>query len=317
MTEKKAPVIIGPGIDPNTDPVLGRYKGGIAERTAAARAAKPKIGNLAQANEAFKPGRDGPMTIGQITEAQRQAETSDAKSGLSAATIAGMQAIAKAAEASRSVKAAEPPKEKRMEEKPTPSPESTPAQEKERAKVAETLETMDDFEIERILRGIQNDVINNTRERDHVNDPENKRLSEIDFTAGIAEGEFTQIVDVVPGKLKVHYRTMTSMESQAIRLWIFNQVAEKPTLEKISGEMYGLGMIVATVTQIGGTKMPDHLKRSGQGTYSAAFDDQAFANKYDMFARMPLPVIHAVGTHGQWFDLRVRQLFTTDYAKNG
>jgi hypothetical protein len=322
MTEKKGPVVIG-GIDTSKDPIAGaakRYGAGVAERAAKARAEKPKIGNLAQADAAYKPGRDGPRTIGQITDSLRHAE-SEEKGGLSRATIDGMTAIARAAEASRNAKVAEPPKEKKMEEmEAQPEPEKrapTPAQVKEKERVAEALDTMDDFELERIMRGIQNDVINNKAEQEHVNNPENKRITEIDFSAGIAEGEFTQIVDVIPGKLKVHYRTMTPMESQAMRLWIFHKVAEDPRLDKISGEMYGLAQVVATVTQIGTKKFPDHLERQGQGTYSAKFNDQAFAEKYDMFARMPMQMIHAVGTHAQWFDIRVRQLFTTDHAKNG
>jgi hypothetical protein len=294
------------------------------------RADKPPIGNLAEADAAYKPARDGKMTIGAVLESQKRvSQMADGeKSGLSPQTISGMQAIAKASAEARAQKPAapQPPlapppkKETKMsseiEAQSEPRKEQ-PAPTKQQKDVAEALEVMDDFEIERLMRGIQNDVINNTKERDHVNDPANGRLSEIDFAAGVAEGEFTQIVDVIPRRLKVHYRTLSPMEMQAIRLWIFDQVTKDPRLDKISGEMYGLGMLVASVMQIGGTKYPDHLKRHGQGTYSAEFDDDAFGKKYHMFARMPQQLIHAVGTHGQWFDLRVRQMFTTDHAKNG
>lgn len=327
--QKKGPVVVG-GIDVKDDPVVAKYSGGVKERMAKRRAEKEPLGNLAQADAAYKPGRDGAMPIGAILESQKRAGSmpdGENKSGLSQQTISGMEAIAKASAAARAQKpAASPPaspptqpKETKMsseiEAQPEPRKEQpAPKQQKE---VADALEVMDDFEIERIMRGIQNDVINNTKERDHVSDPANKRLSEIDFAQGVAEGEFTQIVDVIPGRLKVHYRTLSPMEMQAIRLWIFDQVTKDPRLDKISGEMYGIGMLVASVVQMGGTKYPDHLKRHGQGTYSAEFDDETFGKKYHMFSRMPQQLIHAVGTHGQWFDLRVRQLFTTDHAKNG
>lgn len=324
--QKKGPVVVG-GIDVRDDPVVGKYGAGVKERMAQRRAEKPPIGNLAEANEAYKPSRDGKMTIGAVLESQKKvSQMADGeKPGLSPQTISGMQAIAKASAEARAqkpaVSSAPPPtpKETKMSSdmESQPEPRKEPVTTKQQKDAAEALEVMDDFEIERIMRGIQNDVINNTKERDHVNDPNNGRLSEIDFAAGIAEGEFTQIVDVIPKRLKVHYRTLSPMEMQAIRLWIFDRVTKDPRLDKISGEMYGLGMLVASVTQIGGTKFPDHLKRNGQGTYSAEFDDHAFEQKYDKFARMPQQLIHAVGTHGQWFDLRVRQMFTTDYAKNG
>lgn len=324
MTEKKGPVIVG-NIDTSSDPVV-QYEQGIAERMAKNRAERPKIGNLAQANESYKPGKDVPMTIEQIAEANRRAESGGGSGGggLSQKTVDGMIKIAQATQASRQARldhgqAPSPsPKETRMSEAQPEEKRSDPEKsEKEKKRVSEAVENMDDLEFERIMRGIQNDVINNQKEKEHVNNPENKRLGEIDFAAGIASGEFEQWVDVVPGRLRVHYRTVTAMENQAIRLWIFNKTEADPRLERISGEMYGLGLTVASVVQIGGTKEPDHLQRNGQGTYNAVFDDDAFAKKYDKFARMPNPLLHAIGVHGEWFDLRVRQLFTTDYAKNG
>lgn len=325
--QKKGPVVVG-GIDVGDDPIVSKYGQGVRERAAAQRAAKPPLGNLVEADQAYKPSRDGKMTIGSVLESQKRVASmpEDQKGGLSQKTIDGMNAIAKAAAAAKDQKAAvpAPPREtKRMDDiEAQPEPrkrdeERTPAQAKQQKEMAETLENMDDFEIERIMRGIQNDVINNAKEKEHVNNPDNKRLSEIDFGAGIAEGEFTQIVDVIPKRLKIHYRTLSAMEMQAIRLWIFDRVTKDPRLDKISGEMYGLGMLVASVVQMGGTKYPDHLKRKGQGTYSAEFDDEAFEKKYQQFVCMPQQLLHAIGVHGQWFDMRVREMFTTDFAKNG
>jgi len=316
MTDEKKPVVMVPDVDPTTDPVLGKYKSGIAARSAAARAAKPRLfGNLAEANEAFNPKKDGPMTIAQISEASKAASAAGGGGGLSPQTIQGMQALASAGQQARSNK-----EKKKMEadtQPPTSPAPPTPQQTQQTQKVAEAIEAMDDFDFDRMMRGIQEDVINNKREREHVNDPANNRCTEIDFSAGIAEGEFRQTVDVVPKRLKVTYRTTTPMENQAIRLWVFDTVAKDPRLDKVSSEMYGLALVVASVVQIGTEAMPDHLVRQGQGTYSANFDQVAFELKYDKFRRMPLPLIHAVGTHSHWFDLRVRQLFTTDYAKNG
>jgi hypothetical protein len=133
----------------------------------------------------------------------------------------------------------------------------------------------------------------------------------------VANGEYTQVVDIVPGKLKVTFRTVSSLESQEIRLWIWKRAAENPELTKLTGDMYGLALIVASVKQINGTAYPDHLKRTGAGVWGAQFDVEAFVGKYSQFLNMAMPLIHAIGTHSQWFDLRIREMFTIDYAKNG
>lgn len=317
------PVIIG-NTNPSTDPVLKKYDDAIQARLAKSRADKRPLGNLAHANAAYSPGRDRPMTIAQITESQRLSDTAGSGApGLKPETIEGLKAIAAASAVARDKKMdSEAKTEKPTEKKPEKAEkaekaERTPAQAAKEKEATAALDKMDDMDIERIMRSIQSDVINNQPERDHVNDVKNGRITEIDFADGVATGEFQQIVDVIPGKLKVHYRTVTPMETQAIRLWIFNLAITNPTLDKLAGEMYGLGLLVASIRQINAKAEPDHLNREGTGTYTASFNEDTFSKKYDKFSRMPQQLIHAIGTHGQWFDIRVREMFTTDYAKNG
>lgn len=329
---RKPPVVLTP-VDPKTDPVLSRQSGvakaygaGVAERAATARAERPKIGDLTQADAAYKPGRDGPMTIGQITESQRLARAGgpEGKGGLSPASVQGLAAIAQATKEAQLKKEKTMPNDQSQPQPPQPAPEQPKqplpeAESKEKTKeaVARKVNDLDDLELEQIMRHIQQDVINNTKERDHVADPKNKRISEIDFADGVATGEFKQWVEVIPTKLRVQYRTVTAMEMQAIRLWLFNMTTKDPRMDRLAGEIFGLAVLVASVVQINSDRKPSHLSQDGQGTYGAEFDEQAFEQKYKIFARMPQPLLHAIGTHGQWFDIRVREIFTSDYVKNG
>lgn len=310
---KKDPKVVG--VDASNDPVLAKYRKGLADRMAKARADRPKVGNLVAAAETYDPKRDGPLTTAQVVQAQ-QYMPSRQQGVLSPQSVASMQAVAKATEAARAKRETVTP----APQQPQPQSVKSAVPPKKEVHVEEekvNLDNYDDLELEQLMRGIQKDVINNKAEREHVDNPENKRISEIDFAEGVAVGEFKQVVDVVPSRLKVHYRTVTALENQAIRLWIFRRVAEDARLERISGEMFGLGLVVASVMQVNGTSYPNHMKQSGAGMYTAEFDEVTFAEKYNMFARMPQPLIHAIGTHGQWFDLRVRKLFTTDFVKNG
>jgi hypothetical protein len=322
MTTKR-PIVVGNAAKVGRS-ALASYSQGIAQRAEQSRKEKPKLGNIAQANAGYNPLKDAPATLGQMFNAQNAVEQSQQpEGGFSPQTIATLKAVRDASETARAAKAAQ--KEAMQETAETAKPEikTEPKVEPkleskaERDKTAAALENMDDFELERIMRGIQNDVINNTREREHVDNIANGRINEIDFAAGVASGEFKQIVDVVPGRLKVHYRTITSAENQGIRQLIYKMVQQDPTLDKLSAEIFGLALLVASVTQIGSKAYPDHLKRTSSTTFGAEFDETVFRAKYREFSYMPQPLLHSIGVHGQWFDLRVRSLFTVDFAKNG
>lgn len=321
----KKPIIVG-GVDAKNDPVLKNYANGVAERAAKARDAKPKIGNLAQANATYDPKRDGPASIGKIIDSTQPREgTPSQAGGLSSSTLEGMKAIAETARQSRQQKEAGQPTMALPQHQPLRPPPQAPPPPKPTMKEKRVEEKKDkpelpepepDFDYEALMRNIQRDIMNNEAEKEHVNDPKNGRCSEIDFTQGIAEGEFLQVVEVVPGRLKATYRSITAMEDHAIRLWLAKKAQEDATLSRIIPEMLGLAMLVASVVKIGNTAFHEHLKRN-QGAYSATFDEDAFAIKYDQFSRMPMPLLNNIGVHGVWFDERVRRMFTSEHIKNG
>lgn len=296
---KKDPIGVG-GIDPSTDPELKKYSDGIKARAEASRKAKAPIGDLLAANEAYKPGKDRPMTIAQIAEAQRVATSQPDAAAPAALSPQTIEVLRATAEASREQLKKEPVVETtEKEDKPEP-----------KKKLEEDIDRLDDFELERLMRSVQNDVINNDKERAAAE----ARASEIDFADGMANSEFTQWVDIIPGRLKVQFRTINSLEHQAIRLWIFNMAQKDPRIDRLASEIYGIATVVAAVAQINQTKQPAHL--IGEG-YDREFNETVFQKKYEIFRLMPMPLIHAISVHAGWFDMRVRKMFTADFVKNG
>ena len=307
------------GTDPAVpDDVLSKYKAGVAERAARQRDAKPKTPNLAVANEQYKPGKDVPMTLAQMGEAQRAVEPSSPTPGLSPATVAGLKAMADLARASQPKDATMPPAvaaqpaappSGAVATKPAPTPDLTP-EDLKRKQVNDKLSELDDLDFDRVMRGIQNDVINNDTEREAVK----SRVKPIDLVEGLQSGEFTQDVAINSG-LTVRFRTVSPMENQAIRLLLFQWVDKDPRKDAISAELYGLMLSVASIIRINTNELPRHIK--GATAYDFEFDEDTFTKKYHLISTYPMPLIHAIGVHGAWFDQRVRALFTSENLKNG
>ncbi len=306
-----------PGVDLSRDSVIDKYKRGVAERAAKTKAA-PSLGgvSLPQAQASFNPKRDAPMTLMQMGEAQQNVNnmTEQKSGGLKPETVKGLQALHDAVNAQNAARAASQPATPAPLPGTAAPPASAPAPAAEPKPVSketrDTLSTMDDLELERLIRGVQTDVINNETERKAVA----KRVKAIDILAGIATGEFTQLVSIIPGKLDVLYRSISAHENQAIRLLLFKWIDEDKRRENISAELFGLMQTVASIVQVNGNRLPAHMQ--GSDPMSLTFDETAFRMKFDVVSRYPAPLIHALGTHGMWFDQRVRETFTAENLKN-
>lgn len=187
----------------------------------------------------------------------------------------------------------------------TPGPAAPAGAVDQKAQVTEALSSLDDLEFERLLRGVQRDAINNEKERAAVK----LRVEEIDLIAGIASGEFTQTVPIIPGKLIVYYRSITADESTKLRLLLFNMVEKDKRVENVAADVLALMQVVCSITRINGNTLPSHMTTIAPGVQE--FDETAFDAKFKFFRRMPVAMVHSLGTHGYWFEQRVRDLFST------
>ncbi len=317
MSEKKEPKFVG--VPEGPDSVVRSYREQVRARAKAARDARPKIGDLSEADALYDPKRSPPMTIGQVTEgARRMNETPEEQrpqAGLSPETIAGLRDLSsRAAQLRQEQQMSEPEEQPRMPERPAVDREEEPIEQPEDIKreVASTqLAKLDDWEFERLMNNIQHDTINNPEQRKAIEE----LVEEFDLAKCLATGDWTQEVPVVPDKLSVTYRLVSPYENQAVRLLLYKWIDDDPRLDALAGEIYSLMMIVASIVKIGSTQLPDHLV--GPNPYEREFDDKAFTLKYNMVRHYPNPLIHAIGVHSGWYDMRAREAMRVTNLKGG
>lgn len=285
------------------DPVAA-YKEGIARRAALQRQKRKEthgMPDLTKADAMYDP-KHGTSTLSGIAGHQQRIDKDMKESsgaGLNEGTVAGLRAIKEAVE--KKVAAAPPV----QEQAPEPSTDEAPA---ESDKTRQALLHLDDLELEQLSNRIQYDVINNKKEREAVEKRIKDEDLELNIESGILNGVYSQVVPITDN-LRVEFRTISPEENKQLRVLLWKWLDEDPSLEPAQGDIYGMMLIVAGVVQIGTRRLPDHLV--GADMFSAKFDAEVFTKKYQQMSRYPAPLVHALGVHNNWFDTRVRRLFTT------
>lgn len=316
MTDPKDPKFVG--VDPETpDGVVSTYRDNIKARAAKMRKERPKVGDLSEADALYKPGQDQPMTIGQVTEAADHMRSGggEPKPALSNETIAGLRQLHEASAKIREQQKMEEPKPN-MPAKPAvdrEDEEQTPTDAK-KSMAADALAGLDDLEFERLMSGIQHDVINNSEQRAAID----KLVTPFDLGKCLASNNWEQRVPVIPEKLEVTFRLVSPYENQMMRLMLFGWVERDPRLDGVAGDIYSLMMVVASIVQIGTNRLPNHLvKPDGPEGPPAKFNEAIFASKYEMISRYPAPFIHMLGVHSAWTDQRAREAMRVTNLKSG
>jgi hypothetical protein len=282
------------------------YAGGIAARTAQRqeeRRQNPVFPNLAQAAVTHRANQDEPQTLEDVgreqrADAARPEGATPPRAALSEATVEGLKALKQAQETAQKPAAAAP--ESKADKKPAP------------AEADDEDPDPEDLAFADALRSAREDVIQNDRERKAVA----TRVKEIDLATGLLTGEFTQVVPVVPDKLEVKFRCLTTGENNELRLMLYEQVRDDPRKAQIGSDLLAFYQTVASVVSVNKTVYVKHMVQDTAGR--TVFNRQAFDEKLSVFMTFPLPLIASLGTHGAWFEQRVRELFaTTDRLKNG
>lgn len=313
MPPNKRPGIQPPkavGVNVSKDPVVSRYTAGIVERAkAAGKKDRVPIPDLGAAAAQYRPGKDAPMTLSQIAEAQeniKHMSADEQKTTLSPATVAGLRALNEQVAAQQGPptppQAPQPPQVEQAPEKKS----VTKLTEDEKRAALET----SDLDYDLMFARLRNDVINNDKEREEVE----KRLKPMDLIQGITTGEFTQHVPIVPGALEVVYRSISPLENEEIRRKLLEEIIEDERIAALQGEKLAMWQTVAAVKLLNGQEMPSHISTAGG---VATFLWPVFERKTKLFMSYPGPLIHSLSTNAYWFDLRVRKLFSSTALKNG
>jgi len=318
---QKPPIVVGAARGRPTDPRISKYTADLAQRAkAAGDAGRVPIPDLGMAAANFRPEKDGPMTLGEMAQSQENIRNmSNGTSGeqpkkmLSEATMGGLRALHEAVaapqrEAQARIEGQTPPP-------PVEEPKAPPGEKKSVTKMSDEekakLSEMSDLDYDLLMSRVRSDVINNSEERKAVE----ARLKPMDIADGIMSGEFKQTVEIVPGKLVIGFRTITPFENEQIRRHILTEIMADEKYSQIHTDRYGFMQCVATIHTMNGKEMPAHLKTTGPNTRE--FIWEVFLKKFEMFNNLPGPFIHSLSVHSNWFDLRVRELFTSASLKNG
>lgn len=297
---------------------MAKYMQGIAARAkASGDAQKVPIPNLLAASSEFRVEKDGPMTLEQMARAQENilnmSDDDKPKAQLKPETIAGLRALHEEVEKqNKVVEATTPPA--------PPAEEVAPVEEKPKKAVIpmskeeqRELNNTSDLDFDLAVSRMRSDVINNVEERKAVE----ARLKPMDLSDGILTGEWRQTVPISPDKLVVIFRSITPLENEEIRRHVLEKILvnDDERFTAIESERYGFMQTVAAVHSLNGQELPKHLKTGEKG--GRKFDWAVFEKKVNLFMAYPTPLIHALGTHAYWFDLRVRGLFSNQALKNG
>lgn len=299
------------------------YTRGLVDRAhKAGNEQRVAIPDLGVAAASYRPEKDGPMTLGQIAESQENIKSmSNPMSGpppkavLKPETMKGLAELHNAVAAEQraaeariegQTPAATPKEESDQSISPPPAPRKGMSDE-EKARLSE----MSDLDFDLMMSRVRSDVMNNAEERKATE----ARLKPMDLTDGLLTGEFSQSVEIVPGKLVVMFRTITPFENEQIKRRVLEKIMEDEKYSAIHTENYGFMQVVAAVKQLNGREQPAHLKSVGSNSREFMWD--VFDKKFELFRNYPGPLIQSLSVHANWFDLRVRALFTNAALKNG
>lgn len=278
--------------------ILQEQKKGSAPDLVAAQAMLNSLG----------PEASGKFTLEQLSQAQKERDR--AETGSPTLSEASKRWTPQMSEDLARVKAEadrQHEEQQERERRAKERPEEDELSEEEREKVLEELER--DFpglNVGRIRA-----QLNSKAEREAVE----KRLEPIDFTEGFLSGEYKQLVPIVPGKFEVEFRTIYPIELQTIRAIAFKKVVDDPRFELVLDNMISTMLLVAHIVSINGHVEPPHMV--GDSMYTAKFDEEIFKAKLDKYLRQPMAMIQSLSSHADWFEERVRALFSAENVKNG
>jgi hypothetical protein len=148
------------------------------------------------------------------------------------------------------------------------------------------------------------DVLNNDRRKKWIE----SRLKKMQVEDLIMYGEVHQEVDVLPGKLRITYRTTSGEEDLAVKKLMYS--TESGSTRYIV-DKFSLMNLTAGLYAVNDQVYPTHLTGDGD------FDEEMFNVKYKKVLRMPMQLLADLVCNYIWFDSRVRNLLVPEELGNG
>lgn len=147
-------------------------------------------------------------------------------------------------------------------------------------------------------------VLNNKKRRQEIE----KRCEPMAIEDLLMRDEVRQLVQIVPDKFFVVFRSLTPEESLFIKQILAREQAPS---DSYALEKYSLLQLACSVVSINGKEFTDHRNKDGDP------QDDLFKLKMKQLMKKSGYVINDLGINYMWFDIRVRKLLTSDTLGNG
>jgi len=247
------------------------------------------------------PGRLSPQSIEGLQAMQAQQEA--IARGMPATEQEAEQQVATSA-AGQSARAGKPYSR-------TKDPEGAPGKKRmtdeERKRVQEAIEKMDSFDYDALQRQIEEDMLNNPRQREIIEE----RLKELDIDELITKNKVTQEVVIHPGKLRFEFESMTGEEDLVLKQLIMKESKSIEVTGQYLLDKFAFMSIAVGLKSINGNPLPRHTNDKGE------FDEEKFWVKFEWVTRKPLHLLACIGCNHSWFETRVRRMFVAEKLGNG
>jgi hypothetical protein len=238
-----------------------------------------------------------------------------AQQGLSAKTVAGLEAIQQA-QAGQAPHPLLDNEDKRLEREVAAGSggaaarlaggtDTAPKMSPEEA--IDVAKKMDDFDFNAFRERMMKDILNNEEQRDIIE----ARCKPLSLEELITKGFVTQRVPIVKDKFEPEFQSMSGEDDLAIKRLIMVESKSLEVSDRYLLDKFSIMSIVLGVRSINSSNLPDHCGAEGR------FNDEKFWVKFNFLTRYPFHMLASIGVNYYWFDIRVRKLFVAEKLGNG
>lgn len=136
-------------------------------------------------------------------------------------------------------------------------------------------------------------------------------LEPLDLSDLVMSGELIQTIEVIPGKLRMTFRTLSQREN----MWIMKYLYDFPGSPLYLQELNATCRLACALVALNDQVLPEHREHVGEAEEDIPRED--FERKLRVVSSYPIQLVADISVQHAWFQDRVSQLLTMDELKNG
>lgn len=179
--------------------------------------------------------------------------------------------------------------------------------EESEARAKKMIESMDDFDFERLRREMLSDILKNPGQRESVE----KRLQPLDISELIMKNTVRQRVPILPGRFEPTFESMPGTVELQLKQMLVQESKSIAVTEAYLLDKYAVMTTTAGTVAINGNPVPSMYDAHGE------LSEDLFWIKFTWMLKRNIHMLASLGVHYSWFEQRVRKLFVADEGKGG